>query len=254
MLGFGPSTYGEGFADVYDEWYGSITDATATAAFVAARRGDGPVLELGVGSGRLIPALMSAGCQVIGIDASPAMLDRAAARLADADPSTSGTALVRADLQSIPIARTRKVGAALCAFNTLFNLPTEAAQARLLTQIADALAPGGCVVIEAITGNALDAGPASSVGVSRMTADQLVLSATLLDRDAQTIQGQHVEITEAGIKLRPWMLRWTTPEQLDRLADRSGLVLDERVADWHGSAFTNDDDRHISVYRASTEL
>jgi len=44
VQGFGPSTYGDGFADVYNDWYGTITDANATAAFVSACRADGPVL------------------------------------------------------------------------------------------------------------------------------------------------------------------------------------------------------------------
>ncbi len=104
-------------------------------------------------------------------------------------------------------------------------------------------------MIEAITGAALADGPPQSVGVSRMTASDLVLSATLLDSEAQTIQGQHVEITEAGVKMRPWLLRWTTPDQLDQLATLAGLTLAERFADWDRSAFTPESEKHISVYR-----
>ncbi len=249
MQGFGPSTYGDGFADVYDDWYGNITDAAATARFVAERCATGPVLELGVGSGRLVPDLVAAGCRVIGIDGSRSMLEICARKLRAERIGPADVSLVVADLASLPVLPSGKVGAALCAFNTLFNLPTEAAQADLLHRLASALAPNGSVIIEAITGYALDAGPASSVGVSRMTADQLVLSATLMDIQQQTIQGQHVEVTEAGIKLRPWMLRWTTPSQLDALAADAGLELVERYVNWTGEAYREEADTHVSVFR-----
>lgn len=239
VQGFGPSTYGDGFADVYNDWYGTITDAEATAAFVASCRAEGPVLELGVGSGRLVPALQAAGCSVIGLDASSSMLVQCPTDLAT----------IQADLASLPLRPKPFAGAAVCAFNTLFNLPTAEAQLSLLQQVAAVLVSGGALVIEAITGAALTDGPPQSVGVSRMSAADLVLSATLLDTDEQTIQGQHVEITEAGVKMRPWLLRWTTPEQLDQLAALAGLTLAERFADWDRSVFTDDSDKHISVYR-----
>ena len=239
MQGFGPSTYGDGFADVYDRWYGSITDADATAGFVAARCGTGPVLELGVGSGRLVPALRATGCDVIGLDASAAMLERC----------PSDLATIQADLAALPLRPGRFAGAALCAFNTLFNLPTVAAQAGLLRQVASVLVDDGALVIEAITGAGLADSPPQSVGVSRMTASDLVLSATLVDTADQTIQGQHVEINEAGVKMRPWLLRWTTPDQLDDLAAAADLILVERYEDWTGTAFSPDSGQHISVYR-----
>jgi len=239
--GFEPSTYGDGFADVYDAWYGSITDADATATFVAARCGAGPVLELGVGSGRLVPALWSAGCSVIGIDASQPMLRQCPPDLAT----------IRADLAYLPLRPIPVVGAAICAFNTLFNLPTSDAQLSLLQQLALVLRSDGAIIIEAITGVSLADGPPQSVGVSKMSTTDLVLTATLLDREAQTIQGQHVEIGDGSITMRPWLLRWTTPPQLDQLAALAGLSLAERYADWDGSPFTVDSDQHISVYRSA---
>jgi len=33
------------------------------------------------------------------------------------------------------------------------------------------------------------------------------------------------------------------------MATDAGLVLDNRFADWDGSAFTSGDDNHISIYR-----
>lgn len=242
MVTFGSGTYGESFADVYDDWYGDISDADATARFVDGRCGDGPVLELGVGTGRLALPIARRGRRVVGIDASPSMLavcrDAAAGLPVD---------LVRADLAALPVVG--PFGAALCAFNTLFNLASEAEQAALFQSLRRCLAPDGVVVIEAITGRDLADGPSSSVGVSRIEIDRVVLSATALDADAQTITGQHIDITETGgVRLRPWHLRWTTPTQLDALAASAGLVLSERFADVDGTPFDENSDRHVSTY------
>jgi len=55
MDGYGPNTYGDRFADVYDDWYGDVSDADATvervaalAAAAGARRVLGGALALGV--------------------------------------------------------------------------------------------------------------------------------------------------------------------------------------------------------------
>lgn len=240
MDGFGPSTYGDGFAEVYDDWYGSITDADATARFCASRVQPGAILELGVGSGRLVAAFTTEGMQMIGVDASGAMLQQAQKR----HPVLP---LVQADLEHLPLGN--RIGGAICAFNTLFNLPSAVAQQRFLQTIANTLVPEAPLVIEAMTGMALADGPSTSVGVSKLTTDRLVLSATVVDHDAQTIQGQHVDFTENGTKLRPWLLRWTTPDQLDALAANAGLTLVERFGGWLGEPFDQDSENHVSVYQ-----
>ena len=39
--GYGPATYGDSFADVYDDWYADVTDADATAHRIRALAGAG---------------------------------------------------------------------------------------------------------------------------------------------------------------------------------------------------------------------
>ena len=238
--GFGPDTYGSSFADVYDRWYTGITDAPATARFVAARCSTRSVLELGVGTGRLVPALQEVGLTVLGVDSSAAMLGELTAGLR-----------IQSDIAHLPVRRGAGLGGALCAFNTLFNLPTVDLQTAVLAEAAAVV--DGPVIIEAMTGQGLAEAEAQSVGISRLDAASLVLAATVVDHNAQTVTGQHVEITEAGIKLRPWHLRWSTPAQLDRMALTAGLKLAERYSDWDESPFTADSDTHISVYRPAVD-
>ena len=56
---YGPSTYGDRIAAVYDEMYPVVTSApnvAATVDFLASVAGAGPALELGIGTGRVAPS------------------------------------------------------------------------------------------------------------------------------------------------------------------------------------------------------
>src|SRR6202158_6629316 len=71
--------YGQAMGDVYDEWCADISDVTATVKRIVGWLHDGPpgpVLELGVGTGRVALALAAEGVDGLGADASPAMLAR----------------------------------------------------------------------------------------------------------------------------------------------------------------------------------
>src|SRR5918911_1450090 len=70
-----PSAYGDAFADVYDDWYAGISDLEGTVDTVRRLAGGGPVLEIGVGTGRLAVPLVEAGVEVHGVDASEAMVE-----------------------------------------------------------------------------------------------------------------------------------------------------------------------------------
>ncbi len=67
-------------ADVYDLW---SSDMTADVPFYVSEAvgSSGPVLEIGVGTGRVAVAMARAGVDVVGIDVSPSMLQRARRRV-----------------------------------------------------------------------------------------------------------------------------------------------------------------------------
>ena len=73
---YGPETYGDRIADVYDEWYGDAgsLEKEASVELLAELAGDGPVLELAIGTGRLAIPLAERGLEVHGVDASEAMV------------------------------------------------------------------------------------------------------------------------------------------------------------------------------------
>src|SRR5450432_2679916 len=66
------------FADIYSVWTDTAASALANLAFYvdAYSAAEGPVVELGVGDGRIAVAAAARGCAVIGVDLSAAMLER----------------------------------------------------------------------------------------------------------------------------------------------------------------------------------
>jgi SAM-dependent methyltransferase len=246
--GYDASTYGERFADVYDDWYAGVTDAGACVDRVAAlvaEAGGGPVLELGVGSGRLALPLAARGLEVHGLDASAAMLERLRTK-----PGGDAIATTLGDMAAIPLVDPPAFAVVLVAFNTLFNVPTEEGQRRCLARVAELLAPQGRLVVEAFVPREDLAGTAErSITPRHLTADEVVLTVSQHDPAAQTITGQHVHLTEAGTRLRPWHLRYLTPAQLDDLAAGAGLSRVDRAAGWRGEPFGPDSEVHVSTYR-----
>lgn len=249
MEGYDATTYGAAFADVYDEWYTGISDVAATVATLLELAGDGPVLELAVGSGRLAVPLARAGAprgaHVTGIDASAEML----ARLREHDPDGLVTALAGdmvADLPDGPFTL------AFVAYNSLFNLTAAGAHAACFAAVAARLTPGGRFVVEAFVPDARRDG--DNVAVRMLAADRVVLEITRHRAAEQSADGQFVEFAgapgaAATVRLRPWSIRYATPAQLDDYAAAAGFVLDARWEDFTGEPFTADSPRHVSVFR-----
>jgi SAM-dependent methyltransferase len=249
MDGYGPSTYGDRFADVYDDWYGDVSDADATVervAALAAASGTRRALELGGGSGRLALALAATGIPTWTVDASLAMLRRLRGK-----PGGDAVHVVVGDMAALPLSTQARFGVVLCAFNTLFNLTTVEAQRRCLADAAARLVPGrGRLVIESFVAPAHEEGDVavSAVEPRHIGLDEVVLTVSRLDPTNHTIAGQHVQITEAGIRLRPWMLRYQSPEELDAMAAEAGLRLVDRHGGWRAEPFTAESATHVSTY------
>lgn len=242
MEGYDASTYGEGFADVYDRWYGRVSDVDATVEVLAELADGGAVVELGVGTGRLAIPLAERGLQVHGVDASPAMLERLRAK-----PGGDAVHVVVADFTDVPVEVPGGFAVAFAAFNTLFNLATADAQQRCFAAVADRLAPGGAFVVEA---NVPAPDPTSGGGLTTasVATGEVVLQATTFDAVSQTISGSTITINEAGIRLRPWHIRWASPDQLDVMAGAVGLTRRHRWGGWDRSPHVPDDTRHVTVY------
>ena len=136
------STYGDAFADVYDDWYQQVTDVDGTAALISNLSEGLDVLELGVGTGRLALPIAAAGVPITGVDSSSEMLKRLTAR------DTSGLVTTHlADMASwLPTGPFKVI---FCAYNTFFNLVDPDDQEKCLQLVSDRLTPDGLFVLEA---------------------------------------------------------------------------------------------------------
>lgn len=250
MEGYGLGSYGDAFADVYDEWYPADAATLAAVDALAALADGGPVLELGCGTGRLCLPLAGRGLAVAGIDASRAMLDRLRAK-----PGAEAVEVHQADMADFDVGRGR-FAVAFAAFNTLFNVTGRDRQAACFAAVARHLRPGGRFVVECFVPGppppavAGDAPPVTdAIELRELSAARVVLRVSRQDPLAQTVSGQHVELSEGGVRLRPWSLHYAAPAELDALAEAAGLAVERRWSSWSGSSFDDDAGNHVTVYR-----
>src|SRR5215207_3867766 len=66
---------------------------------------------------------------------------------------------------------------------------------------------------------------------------------------AQRVRTQKITFDSQGVRLHPVALRYCWPSELDLMAEKAGLRLHERYADWDRRPFASDSASHVSVYR-----
>ena len=242
--GYSARSYGDAFADVYDQWYHDLDDHDFVA-MICGTLGSEPVriLELGVGTGRLVRVLQSLregiSDEIVGIDSSGAMLDLARAQC------NESVTLIEGDFShTLPEGPFDVV---FVGYNTLFNLPNENALRACLTLVASRLSPHGQFFIDVVLPP--QHSTQEHVGIRSMSTHEVVLSVSRHDAENQHITGQFIQFTDgSALRLRPWSIRYFSPTQLDTHAHDAGLVLTRRVSDGHGRDFDPTADRHISCF------
>jgi ubiquinone/menaquinone biosynthesis C-methylase UbiE len=131
-------SWDEAFANFYDEWSAYMT-ADIPFYVGLARQAKGPLAELAIGNGRVaIPVAQATGQRVIGIDSSPAMLDQARLRAAEAGVEIT---LIQGDMRELAL--DEPAALIYCPFRALLHLPTWADRRRLFERVAASLRPGG---------------------------------------------------------------------------------------------------------------
>jgi SAM-dependent methyltransferase len=130
-------SYPETFADRYEEWSAHMTEDVPFYVELA-RRADGPVVELAVGTGRVaIPVARAIGRRVIGIDGSPAMLEQARENQGAEDLLD----LRLGDMRDLELEEPAAL--VYCPFRSLLHVPTWADRRRVFERVAASLRPGG---------------------------------------------------------------------------------------------------------------
>lgn len=239
-MSYGPETYGDRIADVYDAAYPDLP-TELTVEFLAEVAGDGPVLELAVGTGRVALPLAARGLDVRGLDASQAMVARLREKPGGADlPVTIG------DMADVAVEGSFSL--VYLIFNTLFGLLTQDDQLRCFENVAGRLAPGGVFVLEAFVPDLARFDRGQRVSTSRVALDEVWIDAAIHDPVAQRVTSQHVAVSAEGIRLYPVNIRYAFPSELDLMARLGGLRLRERFGGWQREPFDESSRQHVSVY------
>lgn len=256
--GFGPDTYGSGFADVYDRWYPPDESTCNAVRLISDLAGPaGRVLELGVGTGRLAVPLAAAGHTVVGLDSSSEMLDQLAAKIGHCSAASSNGPTGRGGIDShlVDLADSGSewppgpVDVVVAAYNLICNLVDPAAQASIFGRCAAVLRPGGHLIVETFVAEPVDRRE-RHLEVREVTVDSVVLIASDTDPELSLVTGQHIELRDGEpVRLRPWRLRFTSPEELDRWALAAGFTLESVWSDWAGTSSSDGSATRIACYR-----
>ena len=143
----------DAIARLYDPWSRSVVEDVAFYVEEASRAAPGPVVELGVGTGRIAVPVAAAGIAVIGVDSSAGMLEicREQAELA----GVGGLLDLRlGDYRSPPVAG--PVDLVLCPFRAYLHLHSDDERLAALCAARDLLRPGGRLVFDVFTPSAAD--------------------------------------------------------------------------------------------------
>jgi SAM-dependent methyltransferase len=239
---YGPSTYGDRIAGVFDESF-VPHDEHSAAGFLASVAGAGPALELGIGTGRVALPLRRLGVEVDGIEASDAMIDRLRQKRGG-----KRIQVWTGDLADVDVGTGVKYPLIYVVFNTFFALLTQDDQVRCFQNVAAHLTPGGAFVIEAFVPDPSKFDDGQRTETFELTNDLVRLDVMRHEADTQRILGQHVVITQSQVRLYPLAMRYAWPSELDLMARVAGLRLRERWGGWHHEPFTSVSVSHVSVY------
>jgi SAM-dependent methyltransferase len=202
-------------ARLYDPWSTGVIEDISFYVEEALAAG-GPVVELGVGTGRIAIPTAMAGVHVIGVDSSPGMLE-----VCGEHARTAGVAerldLRLGDLRRPPV--DERVKLVTCPFRAYLHLASDEERLEALTAARKLLRRGGQLVFDVFTPSAEDIEETHGLWLEREPG---IFERADWDSDAQTltlsVRGQLGESTMT--------LWWLEPERWQTLLAEAGFALD----------------------------
>jgi SAM-dependent methyltransferase len=238
---YDPAAYGRAVAGDYDKLYKTVPETDETVAMLAELSGGEPILEMGIGTGRLALPLKERGIEVAGIEGSPEMVEQLRAKPGgDEIPVTVGDfAEVRVDGEFAVV---------VLALHTIFGLPTPDHQIRCFKNAARHLAPGGVFVIEARVIDPSEFQGGKAIQPRFSDAEQVEIQVQSFDAVTQRVEVTNVHLSNAGVRLNAYVNQYTTPREFDLMGRLAGMRLRDRWDGWCREPFTAHSRRHVSVY------
>jgi len=232
-------SFDEEVAAQYDHLRG---DEAETVAFLAQLAGEGPALELAIGTGRIALPLAANGVRVDGIDISEAMVAQLRGK-----PGGEQLAITIGNFRDVPVDGTYRL--IYVVYNTLFNLLTQDDQVRCFENVASHLTEDGAFVVEAGPPDFLYRLPGHQyVEAEAIEVDSVKLDVARHDPVTQRLEESHVTLSRDGVRLNPIVTRYAWPSELDLMGRIAGLRLKERWGGWDRRPYTADSRNIVSVY------
>jgi SAM-dependent methyltransferase len=207
--------------------------------FLVDQAGDGPVLELAVGTGRIALSLRQRGISVSGIDLSPDMIAELRAK-----PGAEDIDVTVGDMATTRLAGTFTL--AYLVANSLANLTTQDAQVMCFENAAQHLEPGGRFVIELYIPELRRLPPGETVHPFALTPTHLAFEE--YDVASQIAYSHHYWIEDGRLETFSAPFRYVWPAELDLMARIAGMTLQERWSGWDREPFTSESRSQVSVW------
>jgi SAM-dependent methyltransferase len=216
-----------------------------------ARQTGGPILELACGTGRLTIPLASEGHEVVGLDASRAMLRATQAKAQAEDLEIT---FVQGDMRAFDLGRRFPLVILCC--NSLAHLTSNEDVQAGLACVLKHLSPGGLFVFDIMNPNVralarshaecvrLDLGPnpSSAIAVEEVASYDPV-------QQIRIAQWRVLEPDAKAHEVEPLSLRVFFPQELPLLLEAAGLELAARYGDFAGNPLTGDSLNQICISR-----
>jgi SAM-dependent methyltransferase len=226
-------------AELYDPWSASVTEDVAFY-LEEARRSGGPVVELGVGTGRIALPIAADGIDVIGIDSSRGMLDVCARRAALAGVQLD---LRVGDLRDPPVRE--RVPLVICPFRSYLHLHTDEERRRALDAARALLRPRGRLAFDVFAPAANDIEQTHDRWLEREPG---IWERAVWDTRARTLT---LSVRREADPETTMALAWIDPDEWQALLEEAGFELEARYGWFDRSPFTGGEDTVFVARRSS---
>jgi SAM-dependent methyltransferase len=249
----------DSFADIYTVWTRTAASALANLdfyvdAYVAA---PGPIVELGVGDGRIALQAAARGVRMIGVDLSSAMLERCR-RNAEASGVAERVTLIQADFRHFDL--DQPAGLIALPYHSLGHLASIDGKRLAIAHVFSQLRPGGVFIFDdfLMTPALIDHMRRVQLRAeypSTSGTDTLLWVTSLVNEQAQSIRvvTWEDETDADGLlvrrRYRRLSLSWLEPTQARTLLVDAGFEVEACYGDFERTPF-NADTAHEQVWMA----
>ena len=215
-----------------------------------AKKAGGPVLEYGVGNGRIAIPIARAGVPVTGVDHSREMLADLRGRLGHEPADVRRRVATRCgDMRRVRLKR--RFPLVICPFNGLLHLYARADVEQFLARVRDHLSPRGRFVLDVSMPDpgelSRDPNRAYSSPRFRYPGGPIVSYEERFDYDrVRQILFVRMDFSPVGSRGRPWATplahRQLYPQELEALLHYNGFAVEAISGDYAGGPLEQDSD------------